>query len=208
MEKSLLEKIAEKKREIGDRIAQRMKEFEERGRAGSEEWFSELCYCILTANSPAARCIKIQQELGASGFLKLTEAELRKKLREMGYRFPSRAQYIIKARRFSNIKEIIKQFKSEHEAREWLQKNIDGIGWKEASHFLRNVGFKDIAILDRHILTVMREYGLIEVRPNSLSGKRYLEAEEKLRKIARCVGVSLGELDLYLWYLKTGEILK
>jgi len=35
---------------------------------------------------------------------------------------------------------------------EWLVKNLTGLGYKEAGHFLRNIGSGKIAILDRHIL--------------------------------------------------------
>jgi N-glycosylase/DNA lyase len=198
-----------KKGRVGQLVLQRIKEFRELGRKGNKEWFFELCFCILTANFTAKLGVKIQRELGSEGFLKLPEEELRKKLRQLGHRFPNtRARFIVEARRFSNIKTIIKKFKDEHEAREWLQKNIKGIGWKEASHFLRNVGFTDVAILDRHVLSVLREYKLIDEAPRSLARGRYLDIEEKLRKFARCVGVSLGELDLYLWYMKTGEVVK
>jgi len=86
---------------------------------------------------------------------------------------------------------------------------VKGLGWKEASHFLRNVGYLDIAILDRHIMSNMREYGLI---PNEgvkgLTRRRYLEYERLLEEVARRVGISPGEMDLYLWYRKTGKVLK
>ena len=41
-----------------------------------------------------------------------------------------------------------------------------------------------------------------------MSKKKYLEIEGLLRKIAGKTGLTLGELDLYLWYLETGKILK
>lgn len=100
------------------------------------------------------------------------------------------------------------EFGDERKAREWLVKNVEGIGWKEASHFLRNVGFGGVAILDRHVLRVLHEHGLIGEIPKSLPRGRYLEIEEKIEKLARKLDLSLGELDLYLWYMKTGEILK
>jgi N-glycosylase/DNA lyase len=194
---------------VGKLIAQRTQEFKNLGRKGNREWFSELCFCILTANSTAKLGIKIQSELGGKGFLEFSGAELRKKLRQLGHRFPNtRARFIVEARKFCGIKTIVKNFKDARQAREWLQKNIKGIGWKESSHFLRNVGFGDVAILDRHVLAVLREYKLIDEVPRSLACSRYLEIEEKLRKLARELNISLGELDLYLWYIKTGNVLK
>jgi N-glycosylase/DNA lyase len=81
------------------------------------------------------------------------------------------------------------------------------LGYKEASHFLRNIGFMDVAIIDRHILNILVEYGLIK-RPKTLSKKNYLEIEKKLEKLAKKTRMSLGELDFYLWYMKTGKVLK
>jgi len=198
-----------KKGAVRKLIAQRTQDFKNLGRKGNKEWFSELCFCILTANSTAKSGIKIQRELGGEGFLELSGAELRKKLRQLGHRFPNaRARFIVEARKFCGIKTIVKNFKDARQAREWLQKNIKGIGWKESSHFLRNVGFDDVAILDRHVLAVLHEHKLIDEVPRSLACSRYLEIEEKLRKLARELNIPLGELDLYLWYMKTGNVLK
>ena len=78
---------------------------------------------------------------------------------------------------------------------------------KEASHFLRNVGYFDLAIIDKHIINLLVAENLIE-RPKSLSAKKYVEIENILRDLARETGTTLGELDLYLWYEQTGKVLK
>jgi len=95
----------------------------------------------------------------------------------------------------------------EFEAREWLVRNIKGLGMKESSHFLRNVGYKNLAILDRHILNIMKDEGIIE-KPKSLTRKKYLEIEEKFNKMAKGFNMSPAELDLHMWCMKTGEVLK
>jgi N-glycosylase/DNA lyase len=79
---------------------------------------------------------------------------------------------------------------------------------KEASHFLRNVGYLDLAIIDRHILSNMKEYSIINSEKTNLTQKRYLCYEEILKKISDKVKMPLGEMDLYLWYRKTGAVLK
>ncbi len=79
-------------------------------------------------------------------------------------------------------------------------KNALGIGYKEASHFLRNVGVEDLAILDRHVLSLMRDYGLIDSVPKSLTKQRYLSLEALLKEEARSFGETPGKFDLYLWY--------
>ena len=103
----------------------------------------------------------------------------------------------------------IKKFKNSNDARQWLVDNIKGIGWKEASHFLRNIGYLDLAIIDRHILSNMQEHGLIKANEKKgLTKKRYLIYEKILQQIAEEVEMLPGELDLYLWYRKTGKVLK
>ncbi len=187
-------------------VDSRLAEFE--GFKSGEDWFSELCFCILTANSRALTGIRIQEQLGNHGFLNYEFDRVKAYLRNAGHRFYNkRAEFIIGARKFVDIKDIISKL-GEFEAREWLVKNVVGIGYKEASHFLRNIGFKNVAILDRHIISIMFEYGLISSIPKHLSKKQYLEMEEKLRDISRLVSMNLAELDLYLWFLKTGKILK
>jgi len=197
-----------KSSEVSELVAGKIREFKEFGRQGNEIWFSELCFCILTANSTAKLGLKIQGELG-DGFLTLSKNEMTRRLKEFGHRFYNkRAEFIVSARKFDRIKDIITKFSDANRAREWLVENVDGIGWKEASHFLRNVGFEDVAILDRHILALIREYGLIERAPRTLTRRGYLEIEHKLKELAEKVGLSLAELDLYMWYLKTGQVLK
>jgi N-glycosylase/DNA lyase len=91
--------------------------------------------------------------------------------------------------------------------RDWLVENVKGIGFKEASHFLRNTGSKDVAILDRHILSLMIEHKIIE-KPKTLTPKSYLLIEKKFIKLANRLEITPAKLDLLMWYLKTGEVLK
>lgn len=193
---------------VKKQVDARLKEFEALGRKSSKELFKELCFCILTANSSAKKCMEIQAKIN-NGFLELTKDDLSMKLKELGYRFPNkRAEYIVEARKHKdNLKRIINSFKSEAELRHWLIKNVKGLGYKEASHFLRNVGFKNSAILDFHIIDILEEHKLIE-RPNSLTPSKYFEIENKLKKISKNLGLNLAELDLYLWCSQTGCVLK
>lgn len=197
-----------KESEIGRLVESRMEEFRKLGTLPSSEIFKELCFCILTANFSAEKGIRIQEAIG-DGFLTMDEESLARMLRELGHRYPeARARYIVEARRYKDrLARILRSFASVKSLREWLVKNVRGIGYKEASHFLRNVGYTDVAILDFHILDLLARHGVIE-RPRSLTRRRYLEIEEKLRVIAEKAGLTLGELDLYLWYLETGKVLK
>jgi N-glycosylase/DNA lyase len=194
-------------------VKTRLEEFQLRHQHSDSEWFSELCFCILTANSSAQMGLKVQDALGDK-FATLTQKELSKELRKLGYRFYNkRADYIFEARKHapglrSKILKLVEEGGTRN-AREWLVQNVKGIGYKEASHFLRNVGFKDVAILDRHILRVLSENGLIHEMPKSgLDRSTYLKYENLMRIMSFKVRLNLAALDLYLWFLQTGKVLK
>jgi len=195
---------------IKETIDSRMSDFSSLWKESSQDLFKELCFCLLTANFSAHRGILIQNAIN-DGFLHFDEKELAQKLAELGHRFPNtRAKYIFNAREHSpSLKETLSQFQNGREARLWLAKNIKGLGFKESSHFLRNIGFKDVAIIDFHIVDLLVKHDLIE-KPKSraLTPKKYEEIEDVLQKLCNSVGLSQGELDLYLWYEETGKILK
>jgi N-glycosylase/DNA lyase len=136
-----------------------------------------------------------------------TTETITKKLKEHGYRFPNRAAYLVEAAQKKDSLPTILQTKSHEERRTWLIDNIPGLGYKEASHFLRNIGFDDYAIIDFHILDILERHHLI-TKPTTLTAKKYKEIEEILRVLARQTQLTLAELDLVLWYLETGKILK
>jgi len=188
-------------------VKSRIDEFRETGEGPDGEIFKELCFCILTANFTAEGGIKIQKETG-DGFLTMPEPELAKKLKELGHRFPkTRAEYIVEARNHKDSLKNILRSPDETGTREWLVKNVKGLGYKEASHFLRNIGYENLAIIDFHIIDILAKHKVIE-RPKTLTRKRYLEIEMVLKKLAKRLGLSLAELDLYLWFAETGKILK
>ena len=196
-----------KKSEIKERIDKRIKEFKSTDRGNNDELFKELCFCILTANYNAEKSIKIQKEIG-NCFLTDHKDELSKKLKNYGHRFPnSRAEYIQDSLKCKNkLKEVI-QSHDKKAIREWIIKNVKGLGYKETSHFLRNIGFDDYAIIDFHIVDVLSDYKLI-TKPKTITKNKYLEIENVLKKLAKETNLTLAELDLYLWYMETGKILK
>lgn len=202
----LLRKL--KKSKVKRIVDSRLEEFKKLGRRKSEELFREMCFCFLTANFNAERSIVIQQKLGR-GVCSLPKAKLRKRLRRLGHRHPNvRAGYIVEARECKGLlREKLRSFKNGKEAREWIVKNVKGLGYKEGSHFLRNIGYDDVAIIDFHIIDILARHGLIR-RPKTLTKKKYLAIERVLEKIARRARMNVAELDLYLWYAETGKVLK
>ena len=108
-----------------------------------------------------------------------------------------------------SMKRRLGKFKDSFEAREWLVKNVLGLGYKEAGHFLRNIGRgNQLAILDRHILKNLQRHGVLKEMPKSLSRKEYLRIEALMKKFADRTGVTLAELDLLFWSRETGEVFK
>jgi N-glycosylase/DNA lyase len=196
-----------KEGEIGELINKKIKEFKNINKNSQEVLFSELCFCILTANFDAEKSIKIQNELG-DYFYMLSENDLARKLKKLGYRFPNtRAKYISESLQCVDILQKNIQSSDHEKIRTWLINNVKGIGCKEASHFLRNIGFENYAIIDFHIVDILVRYNLIK-KPKTLTRKKYLEIENILKLIAEKSDLSLAELDLYLWYIETGKILK
>ncbi|NPD87656.1 MAG: N-glycosylase/DNA lyase [Asgard group archaeon] len=196
------------KSEVNLTVESKIKKFEELGQQTKEEIFLEMCFCILTANFQAERGVIIHKAI-ERGFLTLNEKNLARKLKELGYRFPNtRSQYIVESRaQINQIYQLSILEKPEIESREWLVHNIKGLGMKESSHFLRNIGFKDLAIIDFHIIDLLEKYEIIS-KPITMTKNKYLEIEGILRDIAHKLELYLAQLDLFLWFIETGKIIK
>ena len=109
------------------------------------------------------------------------------------------------------MRERLESFGQDPEARrDFLpaKAGIKGIGYKEASHFLRNIGYRGYAILDKHILRTLHECGVLASPQPPTTKKKYLATEEQMRNFAAQLTINFDELDLLLWSNKTGEILK
>ena len=196
-----------KNSKISTQIKKRIKDFKNIDIKSNEALFKEMCFCLLTANFNAEKSIKIQKEIGDC-FLIDSKEELSTKLKHYGHRFPNtRAEYITQSQSCINTLNKIVETNDKKILRDWIVNNIKGLGYKEASHFLRNVGFDDYAIIDFHIIDVLVDHQLIK-KPKNLSKKKYLEIEKLLRTIAKKTDLTLAELDLYLWYMETGKVLK
>ncbi len=189
-------------------VEKRLKEFKSLNSGTNKQWFSELCFCLLTANTSAELGMRIQEELGYEGFTdNASEEELAKKLKKAHYRFYNRrAHFIFLANKYRN--NLKKELQKTGNKREWLVRNIKGLGFKEASHFLRNTGHLEYAILDKHILKLLKENNLIKEVPKTLNKDNYLRIEKILGNISKKLDINQGELDLYLWYMETDKILK
>jgi N-glycosylase/DNA lyase len=200
----------EQRPEIRLKVETRMQQFKDNQTADDEKWFNELSFCLLTANYSAKGALSCIVALEEQGLLQSGSLELVQVCLEHRHRFPrKRAEFIIKAReKKSYLRRTIQSQPNSRAARDWLIENILGLGMKEASHFLRNVGYFDLAIIDKHILSHMEEQKVIAQRPKNLTKKKYLEYEDILTNLAKILGMPLGKMDLYLWAKKSGEVLK
>ena len=181
-------------------------------KASDEELFCELVFCLLTPQSKAKTCWKAVQRLNRKCMISEGEpCQIQEEL--FGVRFNRRkAEYICLAKKTflsRSLRTTLNEFNSPFEAREWLVENVLGLGYKEASHFLRNIGLgENLAILDRHILKNLMLLGVIRDVPSTLSRKTYLEIERKMTEFSKEAGIPMGKLDLLLWYKEAGEVFK
>lgn len=177
--------------------------------------FEEIAFCIFTANTSAemgAKAVDAVRNILMTG----NAADMTRRLEGI-YRFNNiRPAHIIHTRNYLKnsinfqLKNKIISFKNKDELRDFfaLNKDIKGLGMKEASHFLRNIGFKGYAILDKHIINSLHEFGILKNNQKPKNNKEYLEIEQKFKDFSKEIGIDIGELDLLLWSRKNGRILK
>ena len=199
-------------------IRKRLGEFDEVWRKGSDaRLWEELVYCIFTAGASAR--MGLDSVAAVRPLLLEGEAKaMTKALKAAGaHRFPvARPQYIVVTRDYFRahcgmaLRKHLRSFRDPFERRDWLaqEKQVKGLGYKEASHFLRNVGVKGHAILDKHVMRCLAEVGVVDSANPPQTRKKYLEVEQELIRFAKDIRVDFDELDLVLWSMKTGEILK
>jgi N-glycosylase/DNA lyase len=189
-------------------IAARLDDFAAVPRSG---YFYELLYCLLTPQSSALNAGRVVEILRERGFLEEgfdPAPVLARKEHYIRFHTTKAARLLAVRTEFETISAHLSNGSTSPELREWLVANVSGLGWKEASHFLRNIGHRGLAILDRHILKNLVAAGVVRRLPNTLTPRRYLAIERKFTAFAREIGIPIDELDLLFWSMETGRILK
>ncbi len=203
--------VVERYSEIKPVVLDRLDTFSKVNR--KEDIFYELCFCLLTPQSNAKRCADAVEELK---LLNLFDSpvdvdDIRNVLRTRTRFHNNKTRYVCELNKLFETLwgkfDLSDKSINSVEVRTWLVENVKGIGLKEASHFLRNIGFRDLAILDRHILRNLTNLGVIGDY-KGLAKNEYLLIEEKFKSYCMNLGVSMDELDLYFWYSETGEVFK
>lgn len=197
-------------------ILSREKHFDKVWESGTdEEIFAELIFCLFTPQSKAVWCWNAVNELAKKNMIFNSEkGSIAKVIKKVRFR-NNKAKYLIEARKMFtvngkiNLKEKLKSFKDIYKLRKWFVENIKGMGYKEAGHFLRNIGIgKDLAILDRHILKNLKIYGVIKEIPLILKKNTYLETERQMQRFSKNTGIPMSHLDMLFWCKNTGGIFK
>jgi len=213
-----VERVVATHRSRRKEIQKRLGEFQEVWRHGSDARLrEELAFCIFTAGASARMGLNAIEAV-RSLLLNGEPEEMTQVLRQAGaHRFPvARPRYIVTTRNYFRanfdmaLKERLRSFSDPVERRDWLaqERQIKGLGYKEASHFLRNIGVKGHAILDKHVIRCLAELKVIDTAKPPANRAKYLKIEQEFRSFARKIRIDFDELDLVLWSMKTGEVLK
>jgi N-glycosylase/DNA lyase len=213
-----IERVCATHRARRKEIRNRLAEFEDVWRCGSDErLWEELVFCIFTAGASARMGLRSVEAI-RSLLVEGDRDEMSRALIKAGaHRFPvARPGYVVVTRDYlreqcgMRLRERLLSFDDAIERRDWLarERRIKGLGYKEASHFLRNIGLKGYGILDKHVLRCLADLGVVDTPRPPTTRDAYLEREEQLRRFARRIRINFDELDLVLWSMKTGEVLK
>lgn len=194
----------------GEEIRNQLLEFKETlQKADDLGIFHELSFCILSSGvgpQIAGQCMRAIGEKLGNG----EEDELLGHIETIHKYAENASRYIVFTREYLKkehgflLKSLVSSFEDRVERRDFFAKNpgIKGLGYMQASHFLRNLGFSGYAILDRNNLASLFELGIIGETKYPLTKKRYLETESLMTEAAHELGISLDEFDLLLWSRK------
>ena len=180
-----------------------------------KDYFAEIAFCILTPQSKARNAWAAIEKLKENGLLYTgNEEDIVEYLNVVRFK-NNKAKYLIELRNLMtrngklDSKNILKEIGDVFEKRNWILKNIKGMGLKEAAHVLRNLGYgRYLAILDRHVLKNLMELGVIKEIPKTLTPKIYFEIEEKMKEYSKYANIPMDALDLVFWSQQAGEVFK
>ena len=182
--------------------------------------FYDLCFCLCAPQTTFKNNIKVIAELKKEEFYDLplemfTKCKhcmdaLKETLKPVRF-YNNKARYLIEAK--ENFNEILLNIKKVdkddcgYAQREWLVKNVKGLGMKAASHFLRNLGYDALAIIDTHIIKFManrepkevREELIKEYRKSVTKSRGYEMLEMSFQCLAGKYKMTTAELDALVW---------
>jgi len=100
----------------------------------------------------------------------------------------------------SSIKQILNKSKDPKFIRENLVEICSGIGNKQSSMFLRNIGFTNkLAILDTHLIDYLKTIQIIPSNFKLNTTKKYILVEDKYLDYAVSNNFDMSHLDSAIW---------
>lgn len=180
-----------------------------------KDYFAEIAFCILTPQSKARNAWSAITKLKENGLLYTGNSEeIVEYLNVVRFK-NNKSRYLVELRNLMtrngklDSKNILKEIGDVYEKRNWILKNVKGMGLKEAAHVLRNLGYgRYLAILDRHVLKNLKELGVIDEIPKSLTKNKYFEIEKLMIAYSEKVNIPMDALDLVFWSQQAGEVFK
>jgi N-glycosylase/DNA lyase len=176
-----------------------------------EQYFYEFCFCLCTPQSKAIHADLVVQELSRLDYLHkpfdATEL-LRSSSHYIRFHNTKARRLRLLQQKWSDIDAYLDRRLDPLLVRQNIVRSVDGFGLKESSHALRNIGFRGLAIIDRHLLRMLVACNVLAAIPASISRLEYLSIEATFKRFADEVDVDMDELDLLFWSSVTGRIVK
>ncbi|WP_156299501.1 N-glycosylase/DNA lyase [Streptobacillus canis] len=209
------QEIDEIYKSVLNRIEKAIKGYENTIKYSEKDYFAEIAFCILTPQSKAKNAWSAIEKLKETDLLyKGTAEEIVEYLNVVRFK-NNKAKYLVELRDLMtrngklDSKNILAEIEGVKEKRDWILTNVKGMGLKEAAHVLRNLGYgRYLAILDRHVLKNLKELGVIEEIPKTLTPKKYFEIESLMEEYSKKVSIPMDALDLVFWYQQAGDVFK
>ncbi len=205
------------------------KKFKNWNKMSEENLFKEMAMCIFSSQLRFEIAEAIAHKLHKKGFFKISKENLNRiesyesemiqilsetitlnldgKRKDVLPRFKNRWTKLV-ANTVRNIylsnlsiKGILLEASCPLDARRLLVKHVSGFGPKQASLYLRRVGYcSDMAVIDTHIIDYLALSQGVNVKQSSLSSLSFYETTEVVFKnIAKDFGYPVGAVDLATW---------
>jgi len=177
-----------------------------------QDYFYELCFCICTPMTKAKNALIVQKKLMDLNF-KDNDIDLYKIVRGHSHyiRFHNKKILYLQEmkRTFYLVEAILRSDLDVIHLREQLSNTVQGLSFKESSHFLRNIGKEGVSIIDRHTFRNLQQLGVIDSSTQYPTNKKaYLAIEQLWKDFAQFVNISVEEMDFLFFYNQTKTILK
>lgn len=125
------------------------------------------------------------------------------------YRYPKRAaKHIAESlhnieHKYGSFKKMVSMMNTPSDLRRELIFLCPGIGPKQSSHYVKNIGFTDnVAILDRHILNYLKLIDDVDICPRQVSKiDKYEEIEQRFIDKVSKFNHTISVVDQSMWFV-------